>query len=208
MFIDKEFRQLYQLLDYGMVDVDCGIKCGRFCCVGDRDSEPAFKYLLPGEVEHLVMCGFHEHAVLEDFGFLIHYRAIKTGSCACENIREHRPFCCRVFPFRPEIDISAQRVVGLWKTESKRFLPCWIDKPSEDWKQRAIRAWNMLFSDRTYLEFYARYYLCLKESEKTDLSFVELIEKDEGFREKMLSLQTLPIEHLWSMCKSFFAYID
>lgn len=207
MFGPEQFEQLYNMLDADMVDVDCGIRCGKFCCVGDGQSDNAFKYFLPGEAEYLVGHGFHNYAVLEDFGFLIHYHAIKADSCACQQLRQHRPFCCRAFPFRPVINEQEGRVIDLVKASEQRFPLCWIAAPLADWRTRAIAAWNFILSDLTNLQFYARYYLCLKKSETSTASYYQALQEDERFRDTVAALETMPRAELWRLNKSFFEYI-
>jgi hypothetical protein len=207
MFGPEQFQQLYQMLDPDMVDSDCGIRCGKFCCIGDGQTDNAFKYLLPGEAEYLVGHNYHHHAVLEDFGFLIHYHSIEPGVCACQNVRNYRPFCCRMFPFRPLIDQSRTTVVDLTKTRNELFSPCWVEQPLSPWRARAIDAWNFLFTDRIYLQFYARYYLCLKKSETSSASFARAMAEDEDFRLSIIGLDSLSVEQLWRLCAMFFAYV-
>jgi hypothetical protein len=207
MFDSVRFERLYNMLDLDMVDGDCGIRCGKFCCVGNGDSDNAFKYLLPGEAEYLVLHGFHHHAVLEDFGFLIHYRSESPDLCVCEKIRAFRPFCCRMFPFRPVVDASSETVTCLVKTENERFSPCWVEQPSPSWRARAIAAWNFLFSDPDNLRFYAQYYLCLKKSEESSASFAQAMEEDRSFQEEINSLYKLSSRNLWELCSKFFSSI-
>jgi hypothetical protein len=208
MFSDNEFAALYRMLNVAMVDLDCGIQCGKFCCVGNGQTENAFKYLLPGEAEFLVGHGFHKHAILEDFGFLIHYRAERLDQCVCEKIRNYRPICCRMFPFRPVIDVERGVVVDLMKVQSARFSPCWLESPRQPWREQAIAAWNFLFSDRDNLQFYARYYLCLKKSETSSASFQQALNEDEQFRAEINALEKVAIKQLWHYCREFFSYIS
>jgi len=207
MFGDSQFEQLYKTLDAGMVDCDCGIRCGKFCCVGNDETEDPFKYLLPGEAEFLVLHNFHEHAILEDFGFVIRYRTQKPGACTCENIREYRPFCCRIFPFRPVIDEEKEIVTDLVKAKGERFSPCWIEEPLADWRKRAIEAWNFLLSDRSNLIFYAQFYLCLKKSETTSASFARALAEDEDFHRSIVGLDSLSNRDLLQHCRCFFDYV-
>jgi hypothetical protein len=206
MFSSREFELLYKILDLDMVDTDCGVRCNKFCCIDDgiNDEDRAFKYLLPGEAEFLVSHGFHNHALLEDFGFLIHYRSIRPGVCACERIRTHRPFCCRMCPFRPVIDLSKNAVVDVVKTKNPIFAPCWIEQSLSEWRLRAVEAWNYIFSDRDYLEFYAKYYLCLKKSEDSNLSFAQAMREDEAFSNQIRSLPFKSFQELFSLCRDFF----
>jgi hypothetical protein len=208
MFGARQFEHLYAMLAAEMVASDCGISdCGKFCCVGDGQVDNAFKYLLPGEAEYLVTHGFHNYAVLEDFGFLIHYRANRAQHCACEKMRGQRPFCCRVFPFRPVIDVAAGRVVDLVKAQNKSFTPCWISEPLANWRVAAISAWNYVLTDRSNRQFYAQYFYCLKKSETAQISFFQALEEDELFGRRIHDLNLISDAQLWQLCQQFFTYV-
>src|SRR5262245_19076971 len=142
MFGYAQFEKLYRMLDLDMIDCDCGIRCGKYCCGNDGQTDVAFKYLLPGEAEYRVSHGYHEYAVLEDFGFLIHFYSIESGVCACQNIRQHRPFCCRMFPYRPLIDEQRCTAVDMVKTKNERFAPCCVEQPLPALRDCAVEAWN------------------------------------------------------------------
>src|SRR5262249_43140612 len=146
------------------------------------------------------------HAVLEDFGFLIHYHSFSHRECACAAVRNFRPFCCRIFPYRPVIDESVSRVVDLVKVGNEKFSPCWIESPLSQWRSRAIEAWNYVLADRVNRQFYAQYYYCLKQSECSDASFFQALEEDEIFHKKITSLTDLPDAQLWQLCQQFFTY--
>lgn len=203
MFTNENYEYLYQLLNTDMLTEDCGTKCGKFCCVGTDDGDYAFKYLLPGEELFLIEQGFHEHASLEDFGFLISYRGFDHQACPCQPMRNYRPFCCRMFPYRPQFNNN--KVIDIYKTKNANFYPCWIGDPLKTWRKRAIEAWNYLFSDRDNLIFYARYYLFLKKSETPGSTFSSVM-ADEDFCNEVLNLNNYSTDQLWDLASKLFAY--
>lgn len=207
MFSFDDFNKLYQILSLDMVDSDCGIKCGKFCCVGDGDTDYAFKYFLPGEELFSIHNGFHKSATLEDFGFVINYHSPLPNTCPCSNSRNYRPFCCRMFPFRPLINADECQVTDIYKTKNNKFSICWIENSLPEWKKCAIKAWNYVFEDKDNLVFYARYYFFLKKTEIPGVTFNSAM-ADIEFNEKILSLPKLGKKQLWQLCKQFFDYVE
>ncbi|MEW6736575.1 MAG: hypothetical protein AB1489_35120 [Acidobacteriota bacterium] len=158
MFSLKEFVKLYTLLDGDMVEVDCGLRCQQYCC----RAADAVKYLLPGEAECFTDTPPPNFELVEHFIYL-GYRGRDGCSCACT--RAQRPFCCRIFPFRPVIDLTKHQVVDLQKVSGAGFdLHCWVSEPTKQWRQSAIEAWQFIFSDLDNLNFYARYALFLAQA--------------------------------------------
>ncbi len=150
MLTPDDLRAIYRLLDQGQtVDVtgdpvDCGVRCDKFCCRPGNTT----KYLLPGEREFL------ESAMAErgdpPFAFknLYYFESIDeppTRACACEPLRELRPFNCRIFPYSPRLD--GRTVVGLKKSRLKYLAPCWIDEPAPRWGAGAVQAWQRVLDD-------------------------------------------------------------
>ena len=121
-------------------------------------------------------------------------------------MRNLRPFCCRIFPFRPVIDSTSGIVVDLQKTQNKHFSPCWIVEPLGAWKKRAIDAWNFVLSDRNNLQFYARFYLCIKKSETSSATYQQALIEDDQFRNTIFSLDSMEEGPLRQLCAKFFSY--
>lgn len=150
-----DFDALYAQLSGDMVDVDCGVRCGKFCCNPDNTT----KYLLPGEQAFLQARGardvlaFEDHFYFDGFGPLPGSSGAAAG-CACTTMRGLRPFCCRVFPFRPTIQDGA--VVAVQKAKGAQFAPCWIEQPLAPWARAATAAWGTVLADRDNLVFYAK----------------------------------------------------
>lgn len=208
MFTSANFKELYQMLSLDMVTVDCGIKCNKFCCISqDGKTDNTFRYLLPGEAEYVVSGGFHEYSDLEDFGYIIRYLGKNPSVCGCEKLRNYRPFCCRVFPFRPLIDELNFQVIDIVKASNSYFAPCWITEVQPEWKKAAISAWNYVLSDKDNLVFYATYYYCLRKSESFSGSYAQAMTEDKEFREKVFALPTLSNQLLWKLNSELFKYI-
>lgn len=144
MLTRAQFLEVYELLDRGMVDVDCGIRCERFCCTG-----AAVKYLLPGE--ELLFAPSHPELPLLDKPW---YLQVVQDTCSC--VREHRMFACRAFPFRPVLAPDSFAVVGLRKVQNATFAPCWVEQPLPDWRTRAIDAWGIVVGDLDNRRLYGR----------------------------------------------------
>lgn len=208
MFSDLKFKALYRKLSLPMLDLDCGIDCGKFCCSNkDGENDNAFRYLLPGEEKYLVANSFHHYAKLENFGFVIRFTGKEINKCSCEKLRDYRPFCCRMFPFRPVIDLALSKVTDLVKVSNSHFSVCWVKEPLDSWKKQAIDAWNYVLSDEDNLKFYARYYLCLLQSEHFSGSYMEALKQDKTFKEQVEELENLSKKDLWDMTNKFFQYI-
>src|SRR6185369_3208586 len=111
MFNNDQFNSLYNLLDGDMIEVDCGVKCEKYCC----RAADAVKYFLPGEAEFFSLQNF----LLVDHYLFTGYRAANGSECACT--RQLRPFCCRIFPFRPVIDPERRLVTDLQKARGAGF---------------------------------------------------------------------------------------
>jgi hypothetical protein len=155
VFSPDDFDALYAQLSGDMVDLDCGVRCGKFCC----DPNNTTKYLLPGEAELLQARGAGSVLAFIDNMYFWSYGATAGGEgerqgCACTAMRGARPFCCRVFPFRPRIEGGA--VVDVQKAKGAHFAPCWIEAPLPQWAQDATVAWGRVLADRDNLAFYAQ----------------------------------------------------
>lgn len=150
MLTADDLRAIYALLEHGQtVDtagapVDCGVRCDKFCCRPGNTT----KYLLPGER------AFLEAAMRErgdpPFAFknLYYFESIEepdTRACACEPLRDLRPFNCRVFPYSPRLE--GKSVVGLKKSRLKYLEPCWIEEPAPAWRDGAVQAWQRVLDD-------------------------------------------------------------
>src|SRR6185503_10014385 len=134
MFEPDDFYAVYALLDVGQtVDdagavVDCGVQCDKHCCRPGQTT----KYLLPGERRFLADAigarGGDAPFTFQNLGFFdsIVEPPVTTRACACEPLRDLRPFNCRVFPYSPRIDDDGRTVVGLKKGKFKYLEPCWI----------------------------------------------------------------------------------
>jgi hypothetical protein len=192
MFGAAEFVKLYDILSGYMIDVDCGERCGKYCCGHGYMA----KYLLPGEKAHLVEQGIESTVIFVESAHITGYRGRHDPSCACDTIRDIRPFCCRMFPFRPVID-NAQ-VVGLVKATGDRLAPCWIEKPLPPWEQAAIEAWRYVLSDRANLEFFAKisilYEMATSDELRPDWSPLAIL----------ASLGERPADELMVECARFF----
>lgn len=159
MFDHDAFRRLYALLSGDQtVDerggaVDCGVRCDKHCCRPGNTT----KYLLPGERSFL------EEALAErgdpPFAFksLGYFETIvepPERSCACEPLRELRPFNCRIFPYGPDVD--GRRVAGLVKGRQSYLEPCWITAPAPRWREQAMEAWQRVLDDDDNRDLFAR----------------------------------------------------
>jgi hypothetical protein len=155
MFLFSQFEQLYQLLDGEMVTGDCGLRCQQYCC----RAAGAIKYLLPGEAEYFIV-NAPDNLEIVDQALFNGYRSRVADLCACT--RALRPFCCRIFPFRPLIDPMAQSVVALQRATGAGFdQHCWVREPLPQWRDQAIQAWQLVLDDDDNRNFYARYALYL-----------------------------------------------
>jgi len=150
MLADDDFRAIYDLLDVGQtVDdagraVDCGIRCDKFCCRPDNTT----KYLLPGERRFLdaaLAARGRAPLACKDLYYFESLDEPPDRACACEPLRELRPFNCRVFPYSPALE--GTRVVGLRKSKLQYLAPCWIDEPAPRWRDGAISAWQRVLDD-------------------------------------------------------------
>ncbi len=145
MLTDARFLEVYELLDKGMSEGDCGEPCARFCCTG-----VAVKTLLPGE--EALFAAYHPEVKLARGPTGL--RVVQSDGCFC--VREHRLFVCRAFPFRPVLDRDTGAVVDLAKVDNDTFAPCWITEPLADWRERALRAWSIVLEDPDNRRFYSR----------------------------------------------------
>lgn len=210
MLQPHEFEWLYNLLSIDMVGEDCGIKCGQFCCV-DKQGGELVRYLLPGERIYLEQQGFFSFveldttfAILPQEDFLYYYKAQTLNSCACEQVRNYRPFVCRMFPFRPVFDKETNKIVEIEKVTNPFFAPCWITEPLPTWRSKAIKAWNYLLSDLDNLIFFARYYYLLKLSLHSPGLKVSELEQQGDFQEQLHTITRMPRKELWQQCTNFF----
>ena len=211
MFTSEDFGHLYKILELEMLDIDCGSpevsNCALFCCVGRNGVNKPIKWLLPKEEYYLVENNFHEHAELNDYSYMITYDSFDPKLCACRNTRDYRPFCCRMFPFRPVLDPDNQKVVDLIKASNEYFSLCWPTTALETWRLKAIEAWNYVLSDRDNLEFFARMYIVLEKSENCSLSFSKALETDKEFKQKIESLPLLSDKAIWELSNRYFLYL-
>ena len=145
-----ELVAIYALLEHGQtVDpkgapVDCGERCDKFCCRPGNTT----KYLLPGEREFLESAMRERGDPPFAFKSLYWFESLDeppTRACACEPLRELRPFNCRVFPYSPRLE--GRRVVGLKKSRLKYLEPCWIEEPAPAWQAGAVQAWQRVLDD-------------------------------------------------------------
>ena len=156
------FREIYALLDQDQtVDeegrgVDCGVQCGQHCC-GPEIS----KYLLPGERAFLEseLDASGRAPFKFSYGFFdtfvgLSSPADKPSTCACQQVRDLRPFNCRVFPYGAKV--VDRRVVDLVKGKQDYLAPCWIETPGAAWKQGALRAWQIVLDDPDARKLYAK----------------------------------------------------
>lgn len=148
-----QFREIYALLDADQtVDdngacVDCGVRCGKHCCKPDIT-----KYMLPGERSFLeselrarVDAG-DESWRFSTNGFFDTYVGVDHDApCACQKMRDLRPFNCRVFPYGAKI--VDKRVIDLVKGKQAYLEPCWIEVPGPTWRAGALKAWQIVIDD-------------------------------------------------------------
>jgi hypothetical protein len=191
MFIKEQFTRLYHLLDGDMVEVDCGVRCEHYCC----SAADAVKYFLPAEEDY-----FSSPPNLEIFDHFLFtgYRSRDGNRCACT--RDARPFCCRIFPFRPIIDPDLYRVVDLTRARGAGFdTHCWVTEPLDEWKLNAIEAWQFVLSDKENLGFYARYSIFLDHARSRPYASTSSVLFDVA--EKMVEMTEVD---LWRASAKFF----
>ncbi len=164
MLTHQQFNAVYALLDRPQTldahgnSVDCGVRCGKFCCTGGTT-----KYLLPGEQEFLASEMSRMGNGGFDFKSMVFFdsfaaEVVEIGGslrCVCDAARSIRPFNCRAFPYAPRI--VGQRVVDLDRNALRYLQACWIDTPAAHWKQGAIEAWQTVLSDAESLFLFARF---------------------------------------------------
>jgi len=206
VFVAKDFQELYALVsgdqtidDIG-ASVDCGIRCDKHCCRPGHTS----KYLLPGER------AFLEDALAErgdpPFGFasLGYFETIvepNTRACACEPLRDLRPFNCRIFPYGPRIE--GTEVKGLQKGNRKHLEPCWITTPAPMWEKDAVQAWQRILSDEDNLVFFARLATLWEWNQAADRG------EDPGHvLVALASLEAASPKERWALCARFFSRSD
>jgi hypothetical protein len=159
MFDAAAFREVYALLgadqtvDEHGVAVDCGVQCDKHCCRPGNTT----KYLLPGER------GFLADALAEkgdppfafaSLGFFDSIVEPPTRACACEPLRELRPFNCRIFPYSPRLE--GRTVAGLKKGKLAYLAPCWITVPAPQWEKNAVAVWQRVLDDDDNRALFAR----------------------------------------------------
>ena len=159
MFQADDFLEVYALLgvDQTVDDdgrgVDCGVRCDKHCCRPGQTT----KYLLPGER------GFLADALADrgdppfsfaSLGFFDTIVEPPTRACACEPLRELRPFNCRIFPYSPRIE--GHVVAGLKKGKLSYLEPCWITEPAPQWEKNAVRVWQRVLDDADNRNLFAR----------------------------------------------------
>ena len=192
MLSREQFQEVYELLDQGMVDVDCGVRCDRFCCTG-----AAVKYLLPGE-DALFRPHHPELPVLAKPWYL----QVVQNECTC--VRDYRMFACRAFPFRPVLAADSFEVVNLRRVRNEAFAPCWVEEPLPDWKARAIRAWGIVLSDAENRQLYGRIHFLREVLDELGDGFYEIPEDeiDSFFERKIVEV---PAEEMEARARHYFA---
>jgi hypothetical protein len=160
MLTDDQLRNIYRLINSGQTldnegqPIDCGKRCGTFCCKGNLS-----KPLLPGEKKFLE----RETAALpaDVFSFkslrwLEMFEAAEgnTATCMCASTRYLRPFACRMFPYVPMLE--GDRVVSVSRTKMNYIATCWIEVPGAAWARGAVDAWKMVLEDADARAMYAR----------------------------------------------------
>lgn len=193
MFTLEQFDALYNLLSGDMVVGDCGIKCGKYCCNPDN----AIKYFLPNEDEYFLNKPLVDFETVNYYLFTS-YRSKNQLGCVCT--RELRPFCCRIFPFRPIIDQNTLQVTGLKKATGYGFdRYCWINEPLTNWQTVAVKAWQMVLDDPDNLEFYAQQAVFLAKAKRTfAVSTTSLL------YEIKQELVEMSVNDLWKYAALFF----
>lgn len=199
------FKEIYALLDqdqtvddYGRA-VDCGVQCGQHCC-GPQIS----KYLLPGERAFLQReldasgrAPFHF-----SYGFFDTFVGLPNGpSCACQNVRDLRPFNCRVFPYGAKV--VDRKVVDLVKGKQSYLAPCWIDTPGPKWKEGALRAWQLVLDDADARRLYAKL-TTLWEWHRA----VENGSNPGSVLVGLASFESADEDELWARATRFFGRVD
>ncbi|MBL8192802.1 MAG: hypothetical protein JNM06_03180 [Blastocatellia bacterium] len=193
MFNLEKFDALYNLLSTDMVVGDCGIKCNKYCCQTDN----TIKYFLPYEDEYFLNKRLENFEIVNYYLFTS-YRSKNQSGCLCT--RDLRPFCCRIFPFRPIIDQTFFQVTGLKKATGYGFDQyCWINEPLADWQTAAIKAWQMVLNDPDNLKFYAQQAVFLtKAKENFAVSTTSLLYQ---IREELVEMS---VRELWKYTALFF----
>lgn len=204
MFDHDSFRALYGLLsgDQTVDDdgpVDCGVRCDKFCCRPGHTT----KYLLPGERDFLSVAMRERGEVFHgvSLGFFDSIDEPLDRACACETLRELRPFNCRIFPYSPVFD--ERRVVGLKKGKLAQFEPCWITTPNPSWEKDAIVAWQNVLDDADNRALFARL--------TTMWEWHKAVERGEEPGHVLVALATLDNaddDELWSRALRFFSRSD
>lgn len=195
MLSQKQIREVYRLLDHGMVEIDCGVRCEQFCCTG-----AAVKYLLPGE-----FALFTRHHPDVPVARKPWYDQVVQGQCCC--VREHRMFACRAFPFRPVLEATSLRAVDLRKVRNPVFAPCWIESPGSDWRERAIEAWTIVLSDRDNRVLYGRIQYLRELLDGLGDAFYDIPDDqiDSFFETKLSEAGRAALE---ARCRDYFAETD
>jgi hypothetical protein len=147
---DAQFEQIQKLLDHGQTldeagqPIDCGVRCGKYCC-----SPATTKYLLPGESAFLerqmAAHGMFPYRFENLIFFDTFHPAQQDVLCPCDHARGIRPFNCRAFPYAPTLEHG--KVVGLHRNPVKYLEPCWIQRPGFAWARGAMRAWQIVLDD-------------------------------------------------------------
>lgn len=197
MFTLEEFDALYDLLSVDMVNEDCGIKCDKYCCQTDN----TIKYFLPNEDEYFLSKPLVDFELVDYYLFTSYRSKNKLKNLfACVCTRDLRPFCCRIFPFRPIVDQNTLQVTGLKKATSYGFdRYCWISEPLEDWQTAAIKAWQMVLDDPDNLKFYAQQAVFLtKAKDSFVVSTTSLLYQ---IREELVEMS---VDELWKCAALFF----
>lgn len=145
----EEYKIIYQLLDPGPLEEDCGLLCNAACCQS-YDYDIGI-YLLPGE-EKL----FTE----EDKSWLTweihnpkHYefphswtQPVYYAKCIKQCPRHKRPIQCRTFPLTPHIT-KQDELIFIWETLDLPYLCPLIDNKyhlNDSYVMGLKQAWKML----------------------------------------------------------------
>lgn len=204
MLSSDQLREVYALLDADQtVDddgqcVDCGVRCDKHCCKPDIT-----KYLLPGErafLEHELV-GRNEAFRLGSLGFFDTVIADPSRPCACDGLRDLRPFNCRVFPYGARV--VDKKVVDLVKGKQAYLEPCWIETPGPKWREGAIQAWQLVLDDPDCRKLFAKL--------TTLWEWNRALERGEEPGPVLLALTTLERaddDELWALATRFFGRKD
>lgn len=149
----EDFERVYNLMDIGPCEFDCGILCGKKCC---QEYQPGVgMYLLPGEEcmftgKEPWLTWAYVKASRYDFpqtwkGYVPLIKC--DGTCP----RENRPIQCRSFPLMPYLDSKGVLSVRLDELTGIFLCPLIRDKGKyvlrAEFCQRVLEGWSILIKD-------------------------------------------------------------